>query len=326
MTEIAAELGLSRGYVSYVVNGTARRRGLSEKTIERVQAHLAERGYVPSRYACHLRSAPVRVVGIMYVNELFSHLAEGFQRLVGRLGAGNQPLEIGMASNDRVEDALRDLLARRVTDLIWINNNRQGLEQYRWGNAAPYLSNVRTIVYNYLFDLPWGDQDLVDRGFSLVGVNRGVHIRRLAEMLKQLGHRVVALPDTPRSAAVEQYFSVFESVGLKVAYCPPPFTVEGMLKVMKEQGVTAACFHGDSPVLLAIGALRDAGVRVPDDLTVTGFDGMSRSYDRSLTTLVIPVEKMVDKVCQLIEGNDLEQRHCFDLELVEGRTHGAPAI
>jgi len=324
MAEIAAELGLSRMYVSCVANGTARRRGLSEKTIQRVQEHLDRRGYVPSRYACNLRSAPTRVIGIMYVNELSSHLAAGFQRLVGRLGTGDQPLEIGMASNDRVEVAVRDLLARRVTDLIWINNTSQALEQYRWGAAAPYLSNVRTIIYNYRFDLPYGDQDLVDRGFALVGVNRMVHIRRLALMLKQLGHKVIALPDIARRGGVEYYFEVFESVGLAVANGPSPFSVEGMLQVMKEQGVTAACFHGDNPASLAIRELRDAGVRVPEDLTVTGFDGLSRAYDRSLTTLVIPVEKMVDKVCELVTGGDREQRHCFDLELIEGRTHGAP--
>jgi len=318
------ELGLSRGYVSYVLNGTAQKRGLSAKTVERVREHLTQRGYVPSRHACHLRLVPTRVIGIMYVGELFSHLVEGFHKLAGTLGVGAQALEISMTSVERVEAAVRDLLARRVTDLVWVNNNSQGGEQYRWGSIAQYLRNTRTVIYNYPFDSPFGEKELLDRGVALVGVDRTAQNCRLALLLKQLGHRIVVLPGAPRIAVFKNYFEAFESAGLSVVDYPLPFTVDGMCKVMKEQGVTAACFHGDNPACMAIEELRDAGIRVPEDLTVTGFDGMSRSYSRCLTTQVIPVEKMVTKVRELIAGTEQELRHCFDLELVEGRTHGTP--
>jgi len=325
MAQMAAELGLSPGAVSSVLNGRAKQARISESTVQRVREHLTQRGYVPSRHACHLREAPARVIGILYVGELLSsHLVEGFHKLVGLLGNDTQGLEICMTPLGPVEAAVRDLLARRVTDLVWVNNNSQGGEQYRWGSISQYLRNTRTIIYNYPFDSPFGEKELLDRGVALVGVDRTAQNRRLAIFLKQLGHSVIALPDIPDGELYKNYFETFASVGLKVAVCPPSFTAEGMLKVMKDQGVTAACFHGDNPASMAIWRLREVGVRVPEDLTVMGFDGMSKSYYPDLTTQAIPVGKMVAKVGELIAGTERELSHCFDLELVEGRTHGTP--
>jgi len=324
MSQMAAELGLSRVAVSAVVNGREHQVRLSENTIQRVREHLAQRGYVPSRHACHLRAAPTRVIGIMHVGKIFSHLIEAFHLLVDTLSEDKQGLEIIMTPRDLVESAVREVLARRVTDLVWIHNSHAG-EEYRDGNIARYLKNTRTIIYNYPFGSPLGEKEMLDRGVALVGVNRMVHLRRLARLLKQLGHRVIVLPSAGRGSNNTPYYEVFESEGLAVVDLPPVFTVNGMIKVMKEQGVTAACFHGDSPACLALNSLRAAGVRVPEDLTVTGFDGMSRAYNPDLTTLVIPVEKMVAKIHEIISGSEFGQRHCFDMELVKGQTHGPPA-
>ena len=324
MAQMAAELGLSRIAVSAVVNGRTRQARVSESTARRVREHLTKRGYVPSRNACHLRTAPARVIGIMHIGKIFSHLIEAFHKLVENLHGAAQGLEIIMTPLDRIESAVREARARRVTDLVWIHNSHAG-EEYREGYISQYLVNMRTIIYNFPFDSPLGEKDLLDHGVSLVGVDRTVHLNRLARLLKQLGHRVIVLPNATRGNGNTRYYEAFEKAGLVVADFPPSFSVDEMRKAMKEHGVTAACFHGDSPACLALSELRAAGIRVPEDLTVTGFDGMSKSYNSDLTTLVIPIEKMVSKIQEIISGAEQKQRHCFDLELVKGRTHGPAA-
>ena len=324
MAQKAAELGLSRVAVSAVVNGRTRQARVSDRTAQRVREHLIQRGYVPSRNACQLRTGPTRVIGIMHVGRIYSHLIEAFHRLVDTLGNDSQGLEIVMTPLARVESSVREAYARRVTDLVWIHNTQAG-EEYRYENITQYLKNMRTVIYNFPFDSPLGEKDLLEHGVALVGIDRTTQTRRLALFLKQLGHCVIALPDHER-ATVKRYFETFEAAGLTIADCPPPFTVDGLRKAMKEQGVTAACFHGDSPACAALSDLRAAGIRVPEDLTVTGFDGMARSYNPGLTTQVIPVNKMVEKIRDLVLGTEQELRHCFDLELVEGRTHGPAAV
>jgi len=324
MSEIASELGLSRKTVSAVINGPNSKRYVNAETARRVREHMERRGYVPSRSARQLRTNPERVVGILHMDSIYSHLVEATHLLAREFARSDSgsAVEIMVTPCERLKSSVQELLARRVTDLIWINASAG--EEFRNPDIASYLSNTRTIIYNYVFESARGEDELLSRGIALVGVDRLEHARKLALFLKRLGHRVVAIPDIPRLDNLQSYFEVFEAAGLTVADYSSPFTVERMLKAMKKQGVTAVCFHGDSPACLALNDLRAAGVRVPEDLTVTGFDGMSRSYNRDLTTQSIPVEKMVAKVCELVEGREKVKRHCFDLELVKGQTHGLP--
>ena len=323
MTEIAAEMGLSRVAVSCAMNGKGRRLGLSEKTIQRVREHLDRRGYVPSRAARQLHKRPACVVGLLHVDILFTHLIDAFHRLAQNFGAAGVDLEVMITPRDRVKAAVQEMLSRRVTNLVWIHNSRAG-EEYRNKDIASYLANMRTIVYNFPFNSPAGCDDLLGRGFALVGVDRLAHISRLARFLRRLGHRVIALPDVSRTGHRIGYHEAFESEGLVVAECPPPFRVDRFIKAMRQYKITAACFHGDNPASLAMSELRAAGVRVPEDLTVTGFDGLSRQFNRDLTTLSIPTDKMVAKVQEIVAGTERELRHCFDMELIKGRTHGPP--
>ena len=101
MAMMAEELGLSRAAVSSVVNGGNSRDSVrvrvSPSTVQRVTEHLARRGYVPSRAACSLRASPERVVGVLHVGSLNSHLVEAFHRLVATLFAFGPVLEVMVA-------------------------------------------------------------------------------------------------------------------------------------------------------------------------------------------------------------------------------------
>ena len=321
MSEIAAELGLSRKTVSVVVNGNEQRRRVSAETVRRVNEHLARRGYVPSRQARHLRAAPARVVGLLYVEGLYTHLIDAFHRLAKALAGIVPDVELMMSSPERMEASVRELLARQVTDLVWIHNSAN-TELFREPALAGYLANMRTVVYNFSFGSPLGEENLLSRGISLVGVKRKEHILRLSRFLLRLGHRVIALPDVPLVHA--GYDDVFTSAGLVVAECPPPFDAVRLVDAMQKKGVTAACFHGDSIACKAIPMLAKMGVRIPGDLTVTGFDGTSRAFGQDLTTQAIPVGDMVAKVCDIVAGVEPGLRHCFDLDWVKGGTHGPP--
>jgi LacI family transcriptional regulator len=323
MAALAAELGLSRMTVSSVLNGHGAKLGFSAATIKRVREYLRTRGYVPSRYARGIRTQE-RVVGILHMGKLYTHLGEAFNRLSEALAPTAAALEIMVASEERLEACVRELLARRVTDLVWLHNN-SAYEPYREECIAGYLDNTRTVICGYLFDSPLGEADLLKRGFCLVGVERVRHIRRMARFLLRLGHRTIALPTmavTPPNANPSS--EAFTGAGLDVVPVPIPFRAEALIEAMRTRGVTAAYFHGDSAACLAIRGLRAAGVRIPDDLTVVGFDGMSAPYDPDLTTLEMPVRGMVAQVRAIVEGRGVGERHCFALKLREGRTHGPP--
>ncbi len=322
MSAIAAELGLSRVTVSAVINGREKRLRVGEATARRVREHLEKRGFVPSSHACRLRAAPVRVTGILHLGGLYTHLIEAFNQLTQVAAGAGPAVELMVTSPDRVEAAVRELLARRVTDLVWIHNNAPE-EPFREPRLAGYLAQMRTVVYNYLFDSPQGETELTARGIRLVGVNRQASRYRLARFLCRLGHRTVVFPGL-LPAFGPQFLKLFARAGLTVADCPGPFNAARVVRAMREQGATTACFAGDQKACKAMRELRKAGVRIPEDLTVTGFDGTALDFGYDLTTLRMPIREMVDTVCAMVAGAETGMRCCFEMSLVKGATHGPP--
>lgn len=332
MSDIARELRLSRVTVSSVVNGRALERGLSQATAERVLAHLEQRGYVPSRQAVSLRSGAEDTVGILHCNRLYSHLTEAFNRLTTTLAGTPRRLQIMVVSRENLLDGARELIARGASRILWIHTRPPRIEC-----ADPrilnYLERVTTVLYNYHFGNDDSERELLARGFYLVGVNRRDGEKTLLRFLAGLGHRRLVFPDQPLTDSTRSLDLAAD--GFHLAPVTPPasaptpleagtFYADEILKAMRTRGVTAAVFHDDELAGFASVALLRAGVRIPDDLTVIGFDGLAirEAFAVPLTTLGMPVAEMVGLAQEILAHPPEEKRHCLDLTLLEGKSHG----
>ncbi len=84
---------------------------------------------------------------------------------------------------------------------------------------------------------------------------------------------------------------------------------------MKERPTAIFCMN-DEMAIGAIQTLKSQGIRVPEDVSVTGFDDIaySKYCDPSLTTMSQPAEEMgkmaTDMLLRIIEGETLSQTEC----------------
>lgn len=332
MKDIARELRLSRVTVSSVVNGRAIERGLSPVTAKRVLDYLESRGYVPSRQAVSLRDGGGDAVGILHCDRLYSHLTEAFNRLTHALAGSPRHLQIMVVSRDNLLDGARELIARGASRILWIHTRPPEVECAD-RVILNYLGRVTTVVYNYHFGDPVFERELLGRGFYLVGVRRLTGDRVLGRFLSGLGHRRVVFPDNePRDHARRR---VFTRDGLEVFPLAHPdrartplaageFYAREILQAMRTRHVTAAVFHDDELAGHATVALQGLGVRIPRDLTVIGFDGLAirAAFAVPLTTLGMPVAKMVERAKAILADPPTQHRHCLNLTLLEGKSHG----
>jgi len=337
MQQIADELGVSRLTVSSVINNRSGERGISDATTQRVREHLEQRGYVPSRRALDLRAGARDFVGILHCGALYSHLIEAFNLITRIYNDKPGGMEILVIKRTNLIEGVQELLARGVSRLVWIHTLSPPME-FRSPTIFNYLTHFETVViYNYHFDESDNSQELTERGFHLVGVDRAEGCRRLAGFLRGLGHRVVALPDLnghggQGTLRVEH----FTGEGLEIVRALPEGVrrgspremgaafARGTIEAMRERGATCASLFGDEEAGQLLAHLARQGIKVPEELTVVGYDGLPLAEITSppLTTLSVPVEKMVAGVEKLITGNgDEKRRHCFDLELIERATH-----
>ncbi|MDD2709455.1 MAG: LacI family DNA-binding transcriptional regulator [Verrucomicrobiae bacterium] len=341
MQKIAEGLQLSRQTVSFVVNGKALQKGVPERTIQRVQEYIRRCGYVPSRQAVALRTGLRRGVGILHGGHLYSHLTDAFNQLTNQFSDLPEGLEIMLSSRQSTVQGMRELIARGVKKIVWIHTANSQVEIVDREVIGGLLSSVRTVIYNHHFGECDLDDWLVSRNIHLVGINRKRGYEKLAAFIKDLGHRVVFFPDVMENSSHQldcQFMTAFQEAGIRFVALPascsgyPASLIERgimvsgeVLKAMRDSGATAACFRDDEVAGVAMAELIRKGIRIPDDLTVTGFDGhrLAPFFRVGLTTLLVPVAAMVQRTVGLLDDEQTGNHcHWFDPELILRESHG----
>lgn len=182
-------------------------------------------------------------------------------------------------------------------------------------------------------DIPWVDGDNVGG------------VRLAIDHLVSLGHSRIAFIAGPpdQTAAARRLSGYKKSLAANGIECderlifPGDFTEAGgyeagrlIAGVFRERGITAVFASNDVTAIGAIRALKEAGLRVPEDVAVVGFDGIHLGHyiDPPLTTVRQPIYEMGRAACRLlIDMADKEpagEMHVvFPLELVVGKSCGA---
>jgi LacI family transcriptional regulator len=293
--EVAEATGLSPAAVSYALRGIQ----TSPETQERVRRAAAELGYNVDRIARALASGRTGTVGL-----LFGSLEDLWQQLLGvglggaLLARDHYALLVDSAGDPerqlRLAHQLRD---QRVDGLIVqpLDPSDEG-----WAELAGTLP-----IVSIGDALPGGSA-----GEVLFDNRSGVSLS-LAH-LHQLGHRRIGVltptqPSTPDRPADIHVTAEAERLGLDVSIISSPPVLAAATEVAREvltktDRPTALFCFADSIAYGAYAAARELGLRIPEDLSVSGYDGhpMSALLTPSLTTMDWNVDRIVRTAVRLI--------------------------
>ncbi len=302
--DVAARAGVSHQTVSRVINDNP---NVAEQTRDRVLTAIRELGYVPSPMARGLSSNQTHSIGV--VSDDISH--QFFARVVAGAeaearGRGYYLMIGSVEPDDDQRGYLRLLLERRVEGLI--------LARPSVPLSADDLVYAKTagvpIVSVASAQLP---------GFPIVDVDN-VHGGYAATAhLVACGHRAIATAVGPRefpSSAAR--FEGYRRALAEAQVPDDPGLVEHASDWGLESGRAAAArllergesftalfAHSDLIALGAIRQLREAGKRVPEDVSVVGYDDLpvAAYVDPPLTT----VHQAMDEVGALAAALVLDQ-------------------
>lgn len=289
--DVARESGVSIATVSRVVNGTGY---VSESTRKKVEAAVARLGYSPNHFARSLSSGSTRTVGAVFPdisNPFFPAVARGLDDV---LTSNGYLLVICNTDNDeRQEEALVSaLLEKRVDGIVFVTGGRDPGELLRGVSAEVPIAVIDREVKGVECDVVTCDS------------YKGAY--ELTRHLIDSGHRKIAFISGPPHLSTSQkrlaaFQAAMEEAGLDgrgPVYCGD-FSYEAGYSIARDilsapQGVTAVFAAND---LMAIGAMRrflDAGVMVPAQMAVAGFDDiqMASVVRPSLTTVAQPAYRM----------------------------------
>nr|WP_277814892.1 LacI family DNA-binding transcriptional regulator [Galbitalea soli] len=281
MYDVATLAGVSHQTVSRLVKGHT---NIRPEIRSRVEAAIAELNYRPNRAARSLATATSRRIAALF----FDRLDEvGPTRIVQ--GASDRAREAGYVLDIVGLDPRQHSDIERAVALI-DESDTAGIMVF-----AP-TEAVRDEIARVSFGVPV----FLEAGvLPASGLRNGdvTGTALLTDHLLELGHRRFFTITGPLEwfAAQTRLRSLQESVargggklvGQLEGDWSPASGYEAGLRLPLDQGVTALVVSNDQMALGALSALRERGVRVPNDMSVVGFDGIpeSRFFEPPLTTV-----------------------------------------
>lgn len=274
--DVARAAGVSRATVSYVLNDQVNQRiPISQETRQRVLEAIARLGYQVDARAQSLRSGETRTIGVLlpiYENPFFWQVLLGITSEADAAGY-NVLLAHSSRTPEQEDQSIRELAEQRVDGLILLSSFKQlhpqAIHQLRNSNR-PIVEISATI----------SEFDYVQQGY-------GDATRELVAHLIGLGHRrigfVFGVTDVSQgSDRLNGYREALESAGLP--YDDALVRQCGELMIDGYHASRELLSRPDRPTallglndLMAIGSLRaaaDMGLRIPQDVSVAGFDGI----------------------------------------------------
>lgn len=318
MEDVARAAGVSVATVSKVVNG---RYGVSQATLGRVQAVIDELGYEASLGARSLRSHRTNVIGILvaefepFSTELLkgasSALGEAGYELLAYSGGGAPPGSIGWErrSLSRLGGTLIDG-AIIVTPTVLETSSSipvVAIDPHRGPSGLPTVDadsfGGAVIATEYLLGLG-------HRRIALLGGRADLESARLREDGFRRAMRAAGVP-------------VDESLILDGGYRPETAETPARKLLTHENPPTAIFAANDLSAIRTMEVAVELGLRVPEDLSVIGFDNVPESALAipPLTTVSQPLREMgamaLRMLADILDGQEPVMHVRLPTQLVE---------
>ena len=301
--DIAKLAGVSVTTVSRVLN---HRPDVNAATREKVERVMAECNFVCNANARSLKQLDGDVAALILrgrSNPFLSQLAEIMLQFAAETGVSFF-LETIDEKDDEFQTALRLTHEKRARGFIFVGSRVDSRTQVLRGVEAPLV--FATVPAREL---------ALPRVASVAVDDR--RMGRLAmETLIQAGHRRIAIFGGSRNqgdALAERYLGAREACETAGVPFDESRYVETRFSLPDAYGAARAFFptRGDTTAVFAmsdlvamgvIRALKDMGKRVPEDVSVFGFDGieMGKYFLPSLTTIVQPQEEIARKSVEVL--------------------------
>ena len=265
MDDVAAKAGVSRALVSLVIRNSPR---VSEHSKEKVLAAASDLGYRPNLWARSLASGQTGTVGVMLDdlhNPYFTEAAEGLAEASAT--AGKQVLiNSGWQREAGQLEAVESFLNLRTDGIVLLGPRLSVHVLDDFASQVPVVS-VSTYVQSDRFDTVNNDED---HGANLI-----------VDHLVELGHERIAHIDAGQAPGGPERRSGF--IKAMMRYGLAPIVVDGAYteeagSMATEQLMTlttpptAIFANNDLAALGAMVHLANIGAKVPDDVSLIGYD------------------------------------------------------
>lgn len=325
--DVAKISGVSAATVSHVINNT---KYVSPELKERVVDAIRKLNYKPNIVARSLATKSTKHVGILVndiTNPYYGEIAQGMEEIAQQNG---YMVSLCMANGD-AESYFSSITQRQMDGIFFATTRNKFSREH----------------IQQLFDM---DVKIVNDQYSIgstVILDYSGAIDNLIKYFADMGHKRIGFLSgldikSDLDARYKNYKKAIEKYGLD---SDDNLVIEGMFpyntdfysgyEAMKkllalETRVTAVMTINDYMAFGAMKAIKEAGLRIPEDISIAGCDDvfLSECFDPPLTTIRVPKKEMGRQAMYLIL-NEINKKTTANIELVADlvirKSTGSPA-
>lgn len=301
--DIARESGYAVSTVSRALNNHP---DVSEEAKRRIEAVVKARGFEPNSNARQLKRRQAKSIAFVVkstTNMFFADMLVELQRLVNDAGYDGVVQYLDENDNE-VAEAKKICREIKPKGLVFLG-----------GDSGNFITGFKQIKVPSVLATVVMDELRFDN-LSMVGVNDRAAGEAAINLLTQKGHRNICIigadpaVSTPTKLRLKGCLDTLKRLGIpfeKSQFLQASFTWESAYDAMKlylenNKAPTAVFATSDTQAIGAVRAILDAGLSVPGDISIVGFDGtpITRYYNPTLATMVQPGHEIAKASIKLL--------------------------
>ncbi|TKB97240.1 LacI family DNA-binding transcriptional regulator [Pedobacter cryotolerans] len=302
--DIALKANVSITTVSFIINGKAKEKSISDAVIKKVQKIIIDSGYKPNQIARSLRTGNSNIIGLIIEdisNSFFSRIA----RLIEDKAYKKGYKIIYSSTENNVEKAqeLINLFKSRKVD-AYIISPIKGIEE----DIQILMNENKPVI---LFD-----RNLPQLNTNYVGANHFVASYQAVQSFIKNGKQNIALVTTDidvqqiierydgyKKAIVDYALPYQESLVLKIPFNQAEAsTIKQIKTLFKNKEVDAVLFATNYLAISGLKVLKELDKKIDENFSVIGYDDHEafELHTPSISTIQQPLEEIAETIIRLI--------------------------
>lgn len=333
--DVARICGVGVSTVSRAINNHP---DINLETKDMIMQVVKEHNYIPNNSARNLKRTDSKAIAVLIKgisNPFFSKMIRIFEKEIHKKKYSFIMQHVD-AGEDEVDVALELIKEKKPRGIVFLggffSHSKEKLEQL----AVPFVLSTIGMT-DSLEESPF---------YSWVSVDDFAESYKMTDYLCKLGHkRILILAATKDDESIgrlrlegyrkalkdngielDEALCVFSGVGRDCYTMDYGFMAMSRILEEKKTDFTAVYAISDSIAIGACKAITEYGMKIPEDYSVAGFDGLdiAHYYNPTLTTIRQPVEEMAEATIKIlfdvVSNHADHQKRVFKAELMEGES------
>jgi len=302
--DIALKANVSITTVSFIINGKAKEKSISDAVIKKVQQIIIDSGYKPNQIARSLRTGNSNIIGLIIEdisNSFFSRIARLIEDKAYKKG-----YKIIYSSTENSVEKAQDLINMFKTRKVdaYIISPIKGIEE----DIQLLLNENKPVI---LFD-----RNLPALNTNYVGANHFVASYQAIESFIKQGKKNIALVTTDidvqqiierfegyKKAIIDYALPYQEDLVLKIPFNQAETsTIKQIKQLFKNKEVDAVLFATNYLAISGLKVLKQMDKKLDENFSVIGYDDHEafELHTPSISTIQQPLEEIAETIIKLI--------------------------